>query len=242
MDGLRRQDNDLLNKEIKFMNACSAVVVHNNKMKDKLVSCGLSTKIYVLELFDYIMHDNEMLRKECNYTDLYNKLVYAGNLTKEKSPFLYDFTNSLSDTNIRLNVYGVGINHDISEYISYKGSYNPDVLPNFLDGDLGLIWDGKSTEEDENQSFKAYTKYNNPHKLSCYLAAGLPVISWKKAAIASFIRENDIGYLISNLADIAEIDLCDYDAKRKNAAYIQQKVRDGYYTKRIVKNILQEIH
>ena len=54
------------------------------------------------------------------------------------------------------------------------------------EGNLGLIWDGASDSSDEDIGMKNYTRYNNPHKLSCYMAAGLPVIVWEKSAISKF--------------------------------------------------------
>ena len=115
----------------------------------------------------------------------------------------------------RINLYGVGIDKDINNKIKYLNKYSPDELPNKIVGDLGLIWDGNYDESDENEGFKNYTKYNNPHKLSCYIAAGLPVIVWEQSAVADFVNKYNIGYTIKNLYDINKINLTDYTTKKK---------------------------
>ena len=123
----------------------------------------------------------------------------------------------------------------------YKGSYEPEVLPSKLYGKLGLVWDGRCDESDEEITYKRYTKYNNPHKLSCYMAAGLPVIVWRKAAVAKFVEENNIGYLISNIYEINNIDYDTYDEKVKNVNIIKNRVKEGYYTKKVIDKIIIDI-
>ena len=100
------------------------------------------------------------------------------------------------------------------------------------------MWDGNVDESDEHLTYKNYTKYNNPHKLSCYLAAGIPVIVWKKSAVANFVLKNNIGYVISSLYDINELDFSDYELKKKNIEKISKNLKNGYYTKKVIKQML----
>ena len=88
---------------------------------------------------------------------------------------------------------------------------------------------------------KRYTKYNNPHKLSCYLASGVPVIAWEKAAIADFINENNIGYTINSIYDINNISILDWNKKLENVKVISKNVRSGYYTKKIFEDIVKDM-
>ena len=113
-------------------------------------------------------------------------------------------------------------------------------MPNKIDGNLGLVWDGNFDESDEEKNYKNYTRFNNPHKLSCYIASGMPVIVWKKSAIADFVRENNIGYEISNLYDINKLDFSDYDVKKKNVEKLEQRVRKGYFTQSALSKILKK--
>ena len=86
-------------------------------------------------------------------------------------------------------------------------------------------------------AYKNYTRYNAPHKFSCYMAAGLPVIAWREAAIAEVIRKYQVGYLIDNLYEINDLDLSLYEEYRENARKLGEKVRSGYFTKQVFEQI-----
>ena len=238
ISGLRNQKEKTLNNEIQIFKKFKYIIVHNNKMKNYLISQGIKKEsLYVLNLFDYLANDkiNE------NYTfDPKNvTLIYPGNLKKEKSPFIYQLDDK--KLNFKINLYGLGITNNISNKLQYKGSFEPDEINN-IKGDIGLIWDGNYDESDEKEWYKNYTKYNNPHKLSCCMALGIPVIVWEKAAIAEFVKKENIGYTINNIYDINNIDFSDYYIKRKNAIKIGKKVRNGYYTKKVIDKILNDIN
>ena len=72
------------------------------------------------------------------------------------------------------------------------------------------------------------------------MAADIPVIVWEKSAIAEFVKKNNVGYTVKNVYNINDIDFSDYDIKRKNAIKIGKRVREGYYTKKVIKEILDE--
>lgn len=80
----------------------------------------------------------------------------------------------------------------------------------------------------------SYLKYNNPHKLSLYLASELPVIIWKEAAEAKFVEENNVGLTVNNLLEISplldKLTKEQYDMLAQNAKVTGQKLRKGYYT------------
>lgn len=226
-----------LKDETDILNNFKYIVCHNNKMRNYLIDKGIpKEKIYTLDLFDYLC-DNKINDYKENSTKEFN-IAYAGNLIKSKSPFLYQLDSKKMD--FKLSLYGVGIDKNINDKIIYKGSFIPSDLPNNIESSLGLIWDGNFDESDENFGFKNYTKYNNPHKLSCYVAAGIPVIVWSKSAIAEFVTLNNIGYTINNLYDINKLKIDDYDIKKSNILKLSNKVRNGYFTKKVIDNILKK--
>lgn len=233
--GLQFNKNEILEQEIKFYRSCKLIIVHNEKMKKYLEERKIdSNKIIVLELFDYLCKKEKRKRQnndDCQY------IIYSGSLDQKKIPFLYQIEEE--KINFKINLYGTGIDKDINEKILYKGSYSPLELPNEIQGDLGLVWDGQIDERDENDGFKMYTKYNNPHKLSCYIAAEIPVIVWEKAAIADLVKKYNIGYTIHNIYDINNIDFSDLDIKKKNVADLSKKVRTGYFTKKVINQIIE---
>lgn len=236
LDGIRYQNDTYLKQDIDRLNKVEYVIAHNDIMKERLIHDGVKSKIYTLKLFDYLCdYDNEI--KDIPLDKNNPIVIYAGNLSSQKSPFIHELKN----IKFTLNLYGVGIDKDISKNILYKGKYPAEILPNKLVGNLGLIWDGKSDSSDSNIGMKNYTKYNNPHKLSCYIAAGLPVIVWEKSAISKFVKDNNIGYTIKEINDINKLDLTDYEIKKENVKKLQVKVRNGEYTKNVINEILKDM-
>ena len=224
--------------ETDVLDAFSYIIVHNTCMKDFLIQKGIDKKkIYILEMFDYCCQDE--ILNSCDFSSRKPIVAFAGNLSK-KCPFVYQLDEK--KMHFVLHLYGVGIDKDINAKELYCGAFDPDILPNKLQANLGLVWDGNYDESDEDQGFKNYTRYNNPHKLSCYLAAGIPVIVWEKSAVAHFVRKHNVGYCISNIYDINNLDFTDYNQKQKNALNVGKKIKKGYYTVRVVNQILKEQH
>lgn len=236
LEGLRYGHDDKNCEEIEFLKTCECIISHNIKMSSFLIENGIEKdKIIDLELFDYLCNDfNKETKKKINKK---LEIGFVGNLTK--SPFLIQIKDS--KMNFVINLYGVlGDIKITNKKINYKGKFKPDELPNVIDCDLGLVWDGNLDESDENEGFKNYSKYNNPHKLSCYVASNIPVIVWEKSAAADFVKKHNIGYTIKEVYDINKLDLSDYDVKLKNVSKIGNKVRNGEYTLSAIERALKK--
>ena len=236
INGLRDMNDELVNKEIALYQKFDVIISHNEVMTNFLREKGVETPIIELQLFDYLVSGEQ---NKSNSHDGNDKLVvFAGNFNK--SLFLKELDES--KMNFSINLYGVGNYDKENKKYNYKGAFSPDELPLSMEGDLGLVWDG-SIENSNNSSnnFLNYTRYNNPHKLSCYIAAGLPVIVWEEAACARFVKEKNIGYVISNLYDINNLDLSDYNTKLDNVKKIQQDVINGRYTINAINKALEII-
>lgn len=239
IEGLRGNDEKLLNEELNFFNTCRYIICHNSVMKQYLLDHGVDEKkIYVLELFDYLCNDKATPQKNTVINEDEIKLVYTGNL--DKAPFLKQLDSE--KMNFHLNIYGIMNGNIDNEKITYMGKYLPEELPGILEGDLGLVWDGNLDESDENTGFKNYTKYNNPHKISCYLAAGMPVVVWNKSALADFVKSKNIGYCINDLYDINKLNFEDYETKKTNAIQLSRLITDGIFTQNIIKQIKTDIN
>lgn len=80
-----------------------------------------------------------------------------------------------------------------------------------------------------------HIRYNNPHKLSLYLASELLVFIWAEAAEADFVKENLVGYAINSINDIDSIlnkmTKDEYDALLVNVKKVAKKLTSGFYTK-----------
>lgn len=237
ISGLRNGNKKILNEEIKIFNSFHYIIVHNDIMKKYLISRGIDKdKLYTLEIFDYLA--NSQIKEKYTINKKKLNVVYPGNLKKEKSPFIYQIDSKKID--FILNLYGIGIESDIAQNIKYMGSFEPENI-NVINGDIGLIWDGNFDESDQSELFKNYTRFNNPHKLSCCMALGIPVIVWSKSAISEFVKKYNVGYLINNIYDINDLNLSDYDVKRLNSIKIGKKLRKGTFTLNVMEKILNDM-
>ena len=234
IDTIRNISNKGIQKEIDIFNNMYVIIVHNEKMKKLLRRYGVNTKIVVLELFDYLLNKPYPDKKY----QLSKEISFAGNLSKSK--FLQE--KSIGKLGINFNLYGPNFDSNKIKMsnVKYNGSYKPEIIPYKLEGSFGLIWDGTSLNECEG-SFGRYLKVNNPHKLSLYIAAGLPVITWKEAAIADFIEKYRIGFIVDSLYDIEKvintISNEQYEVYLQNVKNLQKKVCTGYFTKRALKEM-----
>lgn len=212
-------------REFEFMmRIADILVVHNNIMRDFFIEKGFAKdRIVVLEIFDY-------LRNECNKTlPQYEKsITIAGNLDVKKSGYLA----GLPEIACKFRLYGPNYSLGENENINYGGVLSPEQIPEVLTKGFGLIWDGDSVDTCKG-GFGDYLRYNNPHKLSLYLSAGLPVIIWRDAAEAKFVEENGVGYVIESLYEIPEkmknVSPYDYETMRENARNISNNLINGNY-------------
>lgn len=228
VNSLRSAIPEEIDEEVKFLNHMKAVIVHNPSMKSALVKYGLKVPCVILYLFDYLLY-NGIPNKPRN---LGNRVVFAGNL--KKSLFLGDLPQG--ENEVHFNLYGIGFNTNWKENtnMSYCGSYPAEEIPYQLEGSFGLVWDGESAYTCDTDLAGKYTRVNNPHKLSLYVAAGIPVIVWEHAAIAEFVKKEKIGFTVNSLFDISKIirkmDDAEYNGFVQNVRKLQEKVIHGYYT------------
>lgn len=228
-----------IKREITSFNKADYIISHNEAMTASLRKNGLTSKALSLEVFDY-KHVGELAK---NYYDGINyKIIIAGNLNKDKTGYVYKIPAS---KNIQLNLYGSNFDNTfINTNAKYYGSFNPDELISNLEGNFGLVWDGNSINGCDG-NFGKYLKYNNPHKLSLYLAAGLPVIVWSESAVASFVLRNKIGICVESLdnmeKDLSFLSKTDYHKMVQNAERIGADVRNGNYLKRVITSIAEDM-
>lgn len=214
-------------------------IVHNNKMKEILISRGFpNDRVVSLEIFDYLIESPVEINKD-------NGIIIAGNLDIAKSEYIYHL-NEISD--VTFNLFGANYS-DYNNYnnINYFGTFLPEELIKNLQGRYGLVWDGDSLDTCSGLTGE-YLKVNNPHKLSLYLAVGLPVIIWSEAAEAEFVRKNNVGLTISSLYELpvklAAISESDYEIMKNNAMAVGKHLRKGEYMMKAIKKaekIIQEI-
>ena len=214
--------NDYYKNEFNFMlSIADSIIVHNDKMKGFFTKKGISeNKLVSLKIFDYLM-DKEATSKNVIFERAINKSAYIAQLGK---------------LGIIVHLYGPNFSHSLEQYedIQYHGSFPASEIPNQLNSGFGLVWDGNSVDTCSGD-FGEYLQYNNPHKLSLYLASGIPVVIWDKAAEADFVREHNLGICVSSLNELKDklstISEDEYKNMLLNVQKISQLLQKGHYTR-----------
>ncbi len=215
------------NKEAELLNIFDCIIVHNECMNDYVDSIGYKGKTVILELFDYL-HD---VKRPISNLPFSNSICFAGNLGKAK------FLNNLDRVKCNWILYGNSGEDNLynKANVVYKGLLPSDEIQYRMEGDYGLVWDGDSIESCEGP-IGEYLLYNNPHKLSCYLAAGKPIITWSHAAIAQFVNKYHVGITVNSLEELNDIDLStNYNEMRKNALEVKQELAKGMFLEKAIK-------
>lgn len=148
-------------------------------------------------MFDYLFEGIKIDRK---YT-VRPSVVFAGNLSNEKSGYIYKLKYIRE---IQFELFGSGCAGEESSNVHYRGTCPPEQLVSMLCGKLGLVWDRVRLETCGGKC-DLYLRYNNSHKFSLYIAAGLPIIVWNQSALADFVKENGIGICLDSLKKLSTI-------------------------------------
>lgn len=224
---INKEREKALEKEVLLFKNFDKIICHNKRMKELFKQFHLENKCDCLGPF-YYLYEGDIIKSD--FHDEF-RLIVAGNLSKAKCNYLYKLPEM---EYVKFNLYGAGLEDDIQN-ADYKGKYLPEELINHLDGNFGLVWDGDSYEECSGL-YGEYLKFNNPHKLSLYLAAGLPVIVWSESALASFVLENQIGISISSILELESLKITEeeYIKMKNNVNYIRKQLVSGENLKKLI--------
>lgn len=206
-------------------------IVHNAKMLTYFTELGINqNKLIPLHIFDYL------LKKQKKNIIFEKSITIAGNLQTIKSPYIEKLSYLAP---LKVHLYGPNYeSKNSADNLYYHGSYSSDEIPKILNRGFGLVWDGNSLDGCFGDTGE-YLKYNNPHKLSLYLASGIPVIIWENAAEASFVKENNVGITVNSLYEISfiltEMNEKVYTEYLHHVKIISEKIIHGDYTKNALK-------
>lgn len=228
--------------DIGLLRRMDAIICHNEIMRQYMIGQGIPAhKLINLNIFDYLGDEvKRSLKKSESPT-----VAIAGNLAVGKCPYIYKIFDNGANPNLIVNLYGNGFQEsEASKQLCYQGSFMPDELPGRIEGDFGLVWDGLSAETCTGNTGE-YLRYNNPHKTSLYLSAGIPVIVWREAAIAKFVQENNVGIFIDTLYEledaIRDVSNEQYKTMCNNVAALAKKLHEGYYFKNALETAIELI-
>ena len=204
---------------------------------DVLREIGVSVPIISpLKIFPYLLEVSKIKDRQFDHS-----IAFTGNYEKAK------FVNGWMalDRSYKIELMGVkGDKLELNGDSIYKGSFDADVVPFKVESSFGLVWDGDSVDSCTG-NYGNYLRYNSPHKLSLYLAIGIPVFIWREAGMAGFVEENKVGFLIGSLSDIDKIlaDMTEekYKEMQENIKPIQKKITDGSYLVEALDDVLSRI-
>lgn len=219
-----------IKNDIHLMSQCDYVIAHNPTMIERLRTFGCTAKLFSLDIFDYHTQYPAPRRTHKDGDKWY--ISFAGHLPK--SQFLHTLDETLHS--LQLIIYGGPAEY--FKHAQYKGTVDAELLPSTIEGHFGLIWEGAYHPEKEDN----YTCINNPHKMSMYIVAGLPIICWKKSAAAQFVEAHGIGFAIESLDEIEKaismIDQPAYEQMVQNCIDLRMSLIEGKHIEHVINNIV----
>lgn len=228
--------SDYMRKEYAFMlQIADILIVHNAKMKEAILKDGVEEgKIVTLDIFDYLSD-----KTDSNTKAFEKSISIAGNLDAVKCPYI-EKMQELEPLKVHLygpNYTNITQDNDTGN-ITYHGSFPANMVQEQLKGGFGLVWDGNRIDTCAGGTGE-YLRYNNPHKLSLYLAAGLPVIIWNEAAEAEFVKQKGVGITVASLYEAKEIleDMTEeqYTQYLVSVQKIADTIKAGRYTETAIR-------
>lgn len=215
---------------IDMYNKAEVVVVPSEKMYQRLVEEGLTVKKYVVQkMWDFNVH------MDLHTPSFEKKLYFLGDVSR--FPFFQNW-----QFNTPLHVFG---NHK-SDYdyskVHFGGWLNKtELLLELSKGGFGLVWGNQENPKDEPD----YYKMNCSYKLASYLSAGIPVIVPDYLSNADFVKENNIGFVVSSLEEadqvIQECSEEKYSEMRSSVKNVQYLINNGYFTKKLFVDSLMKL-
>ena len=216
---------------IDMYNKAEVVIVPSERMYQRLVEEGLTVKKYVVQkMWDFNVH------MDLHTPSFERKLYFLGDVSR--FPF---FQNWQYDT--PLHVFG---NHkpdyDYSK-VHFGGWLNKtELLLELSKGGFGLVWGNQEDPKDEPD----YYKMNCSYKLASYLSAGIPVIVPDYLSNADFVKENNIGFVVSSLEEAVQvIQECSeekYSEMVSSVKNVQYLINNGYFTKKLFVDSLMKLN
>lgn len=115
--------------------------------------------------------------------------------------------------------------------VHFEGWKNTtELLIEYTKGGFGLIWEQTSQPD--------YYRYNQPHKLCTYLAAGIPVLMQKGLVHERTVQEYGLGFVVDSFEEAADlvknISEEEYYQLVNNIKNISFLIREGFFTKKLL--------
>ncbi|TYC50656.1 beta-1,6-galactofuranosyltransferase [Weissella muntiaci] len=208
------------------------LLMANDKAIAKLKEFDVNVPMISMKIWDYV-YQGPIIQKKFT-----KKLYYVSGRE----------INSINYTSSTpLHIYDKNVSKSVIENPSviWKGFVPSDEIIANIDGGFGVVM-SENFDERTSMNFTYYNQFNNPTKLSFYIAAGLPVIVESKSAHAKLIQDRGIGLVVDNLNDIdavlAKIDADKYASMLTALQPWQKNVSEGFFIQRALVAALRYIN
>lgn len=221
--------------EVSLLESMDTIFVHTDAMANVVKNKGIEGELRIMHLFDYYSDDAMIDKFET--LSMKNVIAFAGNL--EKSVFLQTLSKCQIPSTIQYRLYGLLKDKSITQntQISYLGAFKPNQT-GIVKAGWGLLWDGDSIDTCSGR-LGEYLKINSSHKISLYLACGMPVILWRQSSLAKWLSDKGVCVLIDSLSDIPNavngISEDKYSEMVDNARNLGEMLRQGALLKSLLK-------
>ncbi len=244
--GAFRRKRLTIQQENRRLSNADYIIASNANMRKWLLDNGMLRPVGELGLFDYKSDESVISPTPSATVSRPLSITYAGALNMRKNSFFQKFQelNLTFKTHIYGNHKGIpGIK--TSNNFEFHGFTAAETFIRTAKGDFGLVWDGDSIDNCTG-SFGEYLRYNSPHKASFYLRAGLPILVWRQAAIASIIEQEGIGISIGSLHDLNRIltEITDLQMQdmRANVQRVSKQLRTGGYIRKALDKAISTLN
>lgn len=237
--GSFRRKKLTIEKEISRLMHADYVIASNNTMKQWMSDHGYKRPLGALQLFDYRSTSNS----KPHHSSERIQLIYAGALAMRKNAFLLKLAEQ--ELPFELHIYGkregLPAMQDNKQIIFHP--FTPaDTFIQEVEGDFGFVWDGDSLDSCTG-NFGEYLRWNSPHKVSFYIRAGLPIIIWKQAAVASILENEGIGIGINSISELEDtlhtITPEQLSKMKENVKRVSDRLSQGQYLQDAINTALQ---
>lgn len=212
------QNAFLLPVYIEMYNKADAVIVPSEKMRDFLIEKGMTVKNIIIQKMWDFTHNVELYQPQH-----LKKLFFPGNPTRFPELYNWNFETPL-------HVFSKKEITDPHDFIHEGWKEKSELLIELSKGGFGLVWETGECPE--------YYEMNLSYKLSCYLAAGIPVVVPETISNVDYIKEKGLGIVVSSLEEANRaVQFCtdeQYNQMVNNIKFVSGLIKDGYFTRKVI--------
>lgn len=220
----------LMPNYMKIYNQADVLIVPSEKMLLRLREHGLTVdKVLIQGLWD---HPHQVLLNKAQFK---REILFAGSL--ERFPDLQDWAFSTP-----LRAFANDLKTNPEANLTIEGWKRDDALLLELSkGGFGLVWHTQSNTEENTD----YYELNASHKLSTYLAAGIPVIVPRTLSSSHLIVEQGLGFVVDSLEEadhlVQEMTDTTYQQVLERVSAFAYLLKEGYISRKLLVDSIYQL-